>query len=59
MVQRKIVPEPVKNAAKTVARAISDKIVDGIEIGRMFAFPSFPLLVSPFSPHRHFPNPLM
>ncbi len=38
MVNRKIVPEPVKNAAKTVDRAVSDKIVDGIEIGREFAF---------------------
>lgn len=27
-------PEPVKNAAKTVDRAVSDKIVDGIEAGQ-------------------------
>jgi hypothetical protein len=33
---RKIVPEAVKNATKTVDRAVSDKLVDGIEIGRMF-----------------------
>jgi hypothetical protein len=32
---RKIVPEAVKNATKTVDRAVSDKLVDGIEIGRM------------------------
>jgi hypothetical protein len=34
MVHRKIVPEPVKDAVKTVDRKVSDKIVDGIELGR-------------------------
>jgi hypothetical protein len=44
---RKIVPEAVKNATKTVDRAVSDKLVDGIEIGRMFAllFPPFCILM--------------
>jgi len=28
------VPEPVKDAVKTVDRKVSDKIVDGIELGR-------------------------
>jgi hypothetical protein len=35
---RKVVPDAVKDTAKTVDRAVSDKLVDGIEIGRMFPF---------------------
>jgi hypothetical protein len=43
MVNRKIVPEPVKDAVKTV----SEKIVDGIELGRKSPFPlHLPYLLS-------------
>ncbi|CAG8950783.1 hypothetical protein HYFRA_00002998 [Hymenoscyphus fraxineus] len=31
---RKVVPEPVVNAAKTVDRKVSDVLVDGIEVGQ-------------------------
>ena len=34
-VNRKSPVEAAKDAAKTVDRAVSDKLVDGIEIGRM------------------------
>ncbi|KUJ10699.1 uncharacterized protein LY89DRAFT_689347 [Mollisia scopiformis] len=52
LTQRKSATETVKDAAKTVDRAVSDKLVDGIEIGRMF--PLFPLL--PLLPHPPFPQ---
>jgi hypothetical protein len=44
LAHRKVVPDAVKDAAKTVDRAVSDKLVDGIELGRMSssAYPSFP-----------------
>jgi translation elongation factor EF-Ts len=41
-VVRNSATETVKGAAKGVDRAVSDKLVDGIELGRMFA--SFLLL---------------
>lgn len=41
-VNRKSPVETVKDAAKTVDRAVSDKIVDGIEVGRMcYTLPFF------------------
>lgn len=38
MAMKKSPVEAAKDAAKTVDRKVSDKLVDGIEIGRMFAF---------------------
>ena len=40
--------ETAKDAAKTVDRMVSDKLVDGIEIGRMFALPSLSTSQFPF-----------
>ncbi|TVY89415.1 hypothetical protein LAWI1_G005538 [Lachnellula willkommii] len=40
MAMRKSPVETAKDAAKTVDRKVSDKLVDGIEIGRMFARPA-------------------
>jgi hypothetical protein len=46
LINRKVVPDAVKDAAKTVDRAVSDKLVDGIELGRMSSFPF--LFLTPF-----------
>lgn len=32
---QKVVPDTVKDAAKTVDQAVANKLVDGIELGRM------------------------
>ena len=40
-VNRKSATETVKDAAKTVDRAVSDKLVDGIEATRMLFFGIF------------------
>lgn len=45
---QKSATEAVKDTVKTVDRAVADKLVDGIEIGRMSSFP-FPFLPSRFS----------
>jgi hypothetical protein len=34
LVSRKIVPDAVKEPVKKIDRAVSDKLVDGIELGR-------------------------
>ncbi len=41
-VTRKSATEAVKDTVKTVDRAVSDKLVDGIELSRMSSFPSLP-----------------
>jgi hypothetical protein len=48
LVARKVVPDAVKEPVKKIDRAVSDKLVDGIELGRMSPF-SFS-----FSLSRHF-----
>jgi hypothetical protein len=45
LVTRKIVPDAVKEPVKKIDRAVSDKLVDGIELGRKH---SIPLSPSPF-----------
>jgi hypothetical protein len=39
LVTRKIVPDAVKEPVKKIDRAVSDKLVDGIELGRKYSFP--------------------
>jgi hypothetical protein len=38
LVARKVVPDAVKEPVKKIDRAVSDKLVDGIELGRMCPF---------------------
>jgi hypothetical protein len=64
-VARKTPTEAVKDTVKGVDRAVSDKLVDGIEIGREFYLPflTMPFLLSPLalpSPkHTFLPLPLL
>jgi hypothetical protein len=39
LVTRKIVPDAVKEPVKKIDRAVSDKLVDGIELGRKYSIP--------------------
>jgi hypothetical protein len=43
LVTRKIVPDAVKEPVKKIDRAVSDKLVDGIELGRKYSFPLSPI----------------
>lgn len=38
LAQRKVVPDSVKDSAEKVNKAAGQKLVDGIELGRMFLF---------------------
>jgi hypothetical protein len=42
---QKSATESVKDGVKTVDRAVSDKLVDGIELGRMYSLYSAPLFI--------------
>ncbi|KAE9369674.1 hypothetical protein N431DRAFT_427844 [Stipitochalara longipes BDJ] len=58
LVSRKVVPDVVKEPVKKIDRAVSDKLVDGIELGRMSPplFSNLIITSHPLFIHSSLPN---